>query len=407
MVVVLVMSAVSIDVAQWYQKHHQAQVAADAAALAAANCLANAGNTGDTCTSTTDTTDAFAVARSIASANGISLPASDVSFPGSQVDVTAPATGTSMFARMAGIQSVQESAKSAASFASGTSTCSSSSEANSDCYMIFAGGPNATTCSGSTVTFGGGGETISGAVHSNGTINGVSDGGDTFNGPVTYGTGCAAPFTGPGTNYNSAGSPAAEAPITTWPMDYSTVFPACSATGKYQCTGPDGTPSYCSVGMTGTSETVPQDETTSGVWCAYGTGTPSNPATWTGNILITGPDGSSTSPYVASYIGGSVSTQSGGDTLAAYDCSQTATSCTYPLFYLVGTGTPADFSNGGISLYGAIFCPNGSIDLGGGGNYATFLEAENVTDQGGGFRGIGPVVSGSGGGLTGTDQLIG
>ena len=42
MVVVLVMSAVSIDVAQWYQKHHQAQVAADAAACSTENPISTA-----------------------------------------------------------------------------------------------------------------------------------------------------------------------------------------------------------------------------------------------------------------------------------------------------------------------------------------------------------------------------
>ena len=65
--VALLMGAVAIDAARWYQKHHQAQVAADSASLAAATCLAN-GSPGETCTSTTDTADAAKVATTIASA---------------------------------------------------------------------------------------------------------------------------------------------------------------------------------------------------------------------------------------------------------------------------------------------------------------------------------------------------
>jgi Flp pilus assembly protein TadG len=74
MTVLLVMCAASIDLSTWYQKHHQAQVSADAAALAAASCLAHS-NTGQTnpnainCTSTTDTTDAKSVADSISTTN--------------------------------------------------------------------------------------------------------------------------------------------------------------------------------------------------------------------------------------------------------------------------------------------------------------------------------------------------
>ncbi len=41
MVVMLGMAALGIDVATWYTEHHQTQVVADSAALAAANCLAH------------------------------------------------------------------------------------------------------------------------------------------------------------------------------------------------------------------------------------------------------------------------------------------------------------------------------------------------------------------------------
>ena len=40
----LAMAAIAIDISQWYTVRHQAQVTADSAALAAANCLAFPGN---------------------------------------------------------------------------------------------------------------------------------------------------------------------------------------------------------------------------------------------------------------------------------------------------------------------------------------------------------------------------
>ena len=43
MTVLLGVAAFGIDAATWMAKHHQAQLAADSAALAAAHCLANPG----------------------------------------------------------------------------------------------------------------------------------------------------------------------------------------------------------------------------------------------------------------------------------------------------------------------------------------------------------------------------
>jgi Flp pilus assembly protein TadG len=76
--VLIVMAALAIDIAQWYQKHHTAQVAADAAALAAATCMANA-KVGATCTDNSDTTHASSVATAYAGTNGIVTPTTQVS----------------------------------------------------------------------------------------------------------------------------------------------------------------------------------------------------------------------------------------------------------------------------------------------------------------------------------------
>ena len=404
MVVLIGIGALAIDVSSWYQKHHSAQVAADAAALAAANCLANSSATNtatNMCTTTTDT-NAQNVATTIASANGFPTPT--VTVGSSAVTVAVSTKAPTYFAGYFKL-GPSVSARAVASFTPGTNACTSSAASAGNCYSIFAGGPNATTCTNSTISFGGGGETLDGAVHTNGTISGAGDGGDVFDGPVTYGSTCTAP--GTNANYKSSGSPAGEAPVTTWPDDYSNVLPACSSTGQYQCTGPGGTPSYCTTASA--NVTVPANATTSGIYCATGTVSStvlaSNPATWTGMITISSNEGSSTTPYSATYIGGTISLSNGTAYLSAYQCSKTAVSCTYPLFYLVGTGTMT-FGSGGDTFYGAIFCPNGTISLGGGGNSVTFLEAESVSDGGGALTGDGPSATG---GVTspGSDSLSG
>jgi Flp pilus assembly protein TadG len=402
MTVTLAMGAMSIDVSGWYQKHHETQVSADSAALAAANCLADSGSTGDTCTSTTDTADASNVATAIASDNAATI--SGITYGSGSVTVTTQATAPTAFAGLLGLAHRQVAARSVASYDMGSDGCTSSLQTSGGCYSIFAGGPNAITCSDSTISLGGGGDTFSGGVHANGNITGTSDGGDDFEGPVSWGTGCTGAT---GATYGS--TDVGEAPVTTWPMNFATVLPACSATGQYQCTGPDETPSYCgnNTTMTNTNVTVPTTVPGAdiGIWCAYGTGTgvnPDNPATWTGTITLTGGSSSTTE---STYIGGSASFSNGtSSTFEAYECTTTTSGCTYPLFYLLGNGTTTNFGNGGYTFIGALFAPNGTIAFGGGGNSATFLEGESVSDAGGGFTGDGPSATGSST-SQGTDSL--
>ena len=105
MTVLLGVAAFGIDAATWMAKHHQAQVVADSAALAAAHCLANPGQSGSivlngtqttvpACTSGTDTTDADQVAIEYAAANGLTITASNVNVntTSDTVSVNAPAT---------------------------------------------------------------------------------------------------------------------------------------------------------------------------------------------------------------------------------------------------------------------------------------------------------------------------
>lgn len=73
MFAILALAAYAIDVASWYAKHHQAQVSADAAALGAANCMAQAGLKSSQCSSQTDTTDAAKVATTLAADNSVTI----------------------------------------------------------------------------------------------------------------------------------------------------------------------------------------------------------------------------------------------------------------------------------------------------------------------------------------------
>ena len=102
MTAVLGMAALGIDVGSWYLQHHRAQVAADGAALAAANCMANAGTPGNACTSTTDSTNATAQATTYAANNNVPIPSTDVSvsLASKTVTVTTPNPSPGFFSKL-------------------------------------------------------------------------------------------------------------------------------------------------------------------------------------------------------------------------------------------------------------------------------------------------------------------
>ncbi|HET9721277.1 MAG TPA: pilus assembly protein TadG-related protein [Solirubrobacteraceae bacterium] len=163
MTLVLLMSAVAIDMATWYQKHHQAQVAADAAALAAANCLANGKtttSTGNNCTSPTDTTDAKSVANQIAATN---LPTStdqvQVDTISHTVTVTASATPQVDFAGLVSLHPTV-SARSVASYSAPTAK-----------YSVFVGNDTCATGTGLQIASGGGGNATVTGLYSDGVID--------------------------------------------------------------------------------------------------------------------------------------------------------------------------------------------------------------------------------------------
>lgn len=175
MTLIVALAAFSIDVAQWQVGRHQAQVAADAAALAAANCLAST-----KCTQTTPTGDAAGAGQTVARYNG--FPNSNVSltFTKSTVRATVSGTASSSFAGFFGLPSERTSASAVASYNSSqglTWNCSS------NCLSLFAGNSNC-PASGTTdvglslVTndSGGGNENITGLYTNGYYYNGAASG---------------------------------------------------------------------------------------------------------------------------------------------------------------------------------------------------------------------------------------
>lgn len=435
MTVIVGVAAFSIDVASWYQKHHQAQVVADSAALAAANCLANPNRAAGklngttvvpTCTSSTDTADAQTVAVDYAAANNITITASQVcvnttsssetcpngkTLSAGSVNVSATTSAPSFFAKLFGISSTTQTAGAQAEFTPGvTSTaCTPVAQSSNQCYAIYTSnttcGTNNGWVTGSTS------EVINGVVHSQGSLN-ITNGSFTFNGPITYSSGNCTYTQAGNATMSSGGSyytPTAggNEPTAYWPMDYSAIFPACSTSGAYQCTGPNGTPSYC--GNAAASYSFNYSATPTGIYCAYGNGTVSNPATWTGAITFSNGAswGSSGSPKSLTMIAGYVNATS--STLYL----QPATNASGCQVYAVdsdsaagGTGAAIEFGNGTYNFTGTMFAPNGTVNLNSTSATAAFLEAQNVDTVNLSFAGDGPITGGSSSSSSGgTDSL--
>jgi Flp pilus assembly protein TadG len=384
MVAMIGMTAFVIDIGSFDQVQRQAQTAADAAALAGAHDLPGS--------QTTATTDAIAyVTKNLSGATPV------VTFPTStEIKVVVSITAPSFFGKIFGVNSANVGATSVASEAPGVSGCTT---AGANCYAIFAMDQS---CTGNPVTLGGG-TTVTGAIWSNGSLN-IGTGGSTL-GATSYGdgSGCTVRPTGWATQSNHVASgPTASAPVTSWPINFALDFPACSGSA---CTGPGGTPSFCTQETTATSLQLvsyyPYTLVSGNIWCGVGTGTPSNPATWNAQIQVEG--GPATDTFVAGSVelGGGTSLTACGYTSSGYSSSTCSGSVpapvtgNYPLAYAVGTGTSIDDGGGGSGFHGDLFAPNGTINVGGGGT-TTFAEGFDVIASAGGtvLTGDGPSTTG-------------
>jgi Flp pilus assembly protein TadG len=300
--------------------------------------------------------------------------------------------------------------------------------AGNSCMAIFA---MQTGCSTTGVTFGGG-STISGGAWSNSSLN-IGGGGSNFQ-ALSYASGCSVtPAAGieasqnyQGNSFNQ-GLPQAQSPLTSWPLNYAADFPSCSGSGctgvcadnnNTTAAGTDSscatslkTPSYCTQASTKSSWSIdtyspPYTLITGQVYCAVGSGTPSNPATWNGALSVAGGSSSMKSTFVAASIsvGGGTTLASCGDNLPYFSSSTcsapTPSTPNYPLFYAI-SGT-INASSGGNGMSGDWFAPNGAISVGGGTSFIGFLEAQTVNLSSGGITGDGPADDGSSIGSTQT-----
>ncbi len=157
------LAALAIDVGSFYQAQRQAQAAADAGALAGADALAAGasaavGHAAPPPAWRTPTTPA--------------RPPRSATVNGTSVTVSVANTTPAYFGRIFGVTKANVGARAVAAGTPGTSTpCSSP---GNNCYAIFAKDSN---CANYGVTFTGGGNTITGGVHSNGSIQ--NNGGET------------------------------------------------------------------------------------------------------------------------------------------------------------------------------------------------------------------------------------
>ncbi|HWD70851.1 MAG TPA: pilus assembly protein TadG-related protein, partial [Solirubrobacteraceae bacterium] len=449
MTVLLGIAAFAIDTANWMVRHHDAQVVADSAALAAAQCLANPHQPANikvngaqqtlTCSSSTDTPDAQYVAVAYAAANGVTIQPSDVTFSGKVVTVSASTTTPSIFARVMGIGTTSQSARAGAGWTAG-SACTT---AGQNCDFMFA---NSSSCSSSSAALNvstQGKATIEGNIQTNGYLSadGTGNAGG-IDGTGNFGSNCpnGSAVTGNHDPWKTGDPTQASAPMT-WPIDYTKDFPACGTAGD-PCQL-NGYPSFCKNEGTNiivgtTAGLPPSDKPSPGlIYCASGTSTNlGDPSTWNGSVTIS-MSGSNT--INDSFVGGTISySGDGGDTISA--CGWTASgysssSCSspapatpnYPLFYAVGkdpnsaacaAGTnPATScafsmqSGGNLTLDGDMFVENGTGSFNFTGDQTaanTFIEANTiVASLDGDVKGDGPPVdNGNGTGGPGTISLV-
>jgi Flp pilus assembly protein TadG len=388
LVVFMAMAALAIDLGSFYQAQRQAQSAADAGALAGAGDLGT----------------------NPAAANGDATALALQNFPGAtvtpdststanQVTVIVSASTPVFFGKFLGLSNETVSARAVAGRTTGSS-CSNPVAGSSNCGAIFASDSTCTDPNNPGISFSGGGMNIQGGIWSDGSVSAPTGGagGVVFSGPLTVGNGTGCAWNG---STGGASTPT-RAPATTWPIDYSLDFPSCTGSA---CTGPSGTPGYCTLVWSSPS-TWNLSPATNNIYCDVGNGTPSTPSTWTHGAINASVGGGTTD---ASYIAGSVSIHGSSNAVlrpcgyaaAGYaSCSTSvprpAATLNYPLIYALASGG-ATISGGSSTVIGDVFAPTGTISFSGGNNASIgFLEGFQVAISGGGISGDGPAVSGTG-----------
>ena len=393
---VIAVAAFAIDVGMWLARHHQAQVTADAAALAAANYMSTGGS------APTATT----YATTYASDNHISINASDVTVDtgAKTVSVRVPTTGALVFAGIALGSGPNILARAVANW--GFQDCTS---AGSGCAFMYAaddicpgdtgvqipsttGSGNQTVNHGITIAKVGVGSTtgISGDVISASDITtNVNSGQIRFNSVARY-----AATDANGNNCTSFGGPTPTNPnpytaiyqknltSNAYPIDYRLIYPACGTAGDL-CV--NSFPSFCTPADEWSSATPDTVNTinTNDIYCDAGTGNPNDPSTWNGTINV---NSGGNATFIAGAVNFSLPSNStlgpaAGNRLLAYgaDCNATRPpSDVCPATATTTTTSPAVSltSGGNATVNGDMFAPAGVIfsNLGGTPSITGFLE---------------------------------
>jgi Flp pilus assembly protein TadG len=435
MTLVLIVSAFAIDLATWYQKHHQAQVAADSAALAAANCLANgktATSSGVNCSSPTDTSDAQTVGTQIASTN---LPTSTdqvtVDTTSHSVTVTASSSPTVDFA---GLMSLHPTvtARSVAHYDS-PSADYSVFVGNNQCNTNLTSPPN-----GLQILSGGGGNATVTGLYSDGVIDnqdqsnaanwsgGISDGLTTggYQVGATPLCGNGQGTAGSGANNNTwltKNTTVVAGEETAYPEQYNLpTISSATITTTEPTSAPTVTPGVCTFASTSfsTDGTGIHALNWPGIYCVVNssgqiatTYTPPSgqSCSWTPSTKNSSADGTTGSIFVQSTIEGSfelvapcVVGAANGNNNPGLSSNIQAINNQTPIVYgtaqvsasspcLVPSTTFVDpnqivYSPDNVYLYGnnltlngPIYSPCGTAELAKNTAYNTFLEAANVT----------------------------
>lgn len=449
MTVLLLMCAASIDLSTWYQKHHQAQVTADAAALAAAECLAHS-NTGQSnpnvtnCTSTTDTTDATSVANAISSTNLPNVSDQVTINPTlGTVTVTATATPQVDFAGLVGLHP-KVTARSTAGYA-GQGANFSIFVGNQSCTLDKSGN------TGLQIGSNGGGTADATGLYSDGLVDnnddnnassyrgGISDGSPTggyntgqtpncgssgdgktdapgpgvANSPPGDGTGnswnpenantalqsdqalpypeqYAEPQLGASTNYTEPSSPPAIIPGT---CTFAATYFSTDATGINQIDYPG---IYCVINSSGQIST-----TYSGSVCGTTNGNKAVGDDTAGSIYVgSSLEGSGGFEFVGPCVIGDSNLSSSAqvinsETPLIYGTAQAASPCLNPTTGMVNTGSVVNspdnvylYNNKNLVLNGAVYAPCGTVEFSKNKAAAVFIEAANVTIDQNGFTSL-------------------
>jgi hypothetical protein len=428
MLVVLLIAAIAIDLATLYQTHHRAQVAADAAALGAANCLINGKSSGQ-CTSVTDTADAAAVATTIALANGIGLTSTtQVSINTASHSVTVTATDTPRV-DFAGIVPINPSvtAKSVASFSLPDLP-----------YSIFAGNTSCTAGSGIQILSNGGGSANLNGLFSDGVIGNNDNSGSANYSGGAYGTGatpqCGSGGPGGTNSWQTKNTTIITQAQTAYPVQYTEpVVAGSTITSTEPISAPAVTPGTCTFASSyfSTDGSGMHAIHWPGIYCV--TDSSGNVATTYSGSSCGGAsvDDTTGSMYVGQFANGHspsgeyefaapcvVANQSLSSSITPvsssapiiYGTAQAASPCLTPPTNLVNPsaaiGSPDNIYLAGnnLSLNASIYAPCGTVELTGNTSYAAFIEAANITIDKNGFAswtGTGPIGAAATDGLSG------